>query len=194
MKKLILLAAIAALSSVLVADTLETKAKMRDAASRLDIGIDEFTDFVNYHHVNFSYDSCQFIPCLVSDTQRSHVTYLIDAEYNGKDFVNMDGVIVLVGHRRFETTWDSTETSRKLFESGAWENKELAPSDFDDTMIVSAICDAPDDTVIKVRLNGSSRQDFVMSPAQRQAWKDVTYYYRNFEYRDPVAEKARVKE
>jgi hypothetical protein len=105
----------------------------------------------------------------------------------------MNDVIVLVGHRRFETAWDSSETSRKSFESGSWENKDLTPGDFDDTLIVSAICDAPDDTVIKVRLNGDSWQDFVMSSAQRQAWKDVTYYYNNFPYRDPAAEQARVK-
>jgi hypothetical protein len=171
---------------------------MRDIVSRLELHPDEFNRSTIYEHVAERTGTTRLVPFLRRTMEVGRTTYYADstsvlpsfkcwAVHCGPTYLQLTGVIVLVGENRFVHRWEWYETSSNYllggYESYAFGDNDLARS----------IAEAPDSIAVKVRLCGSaSNRDFEMSSCDRQIWREMWYYFTHFEYRDRQFELQRM--
>jgi len=109
------------------------------------------------------------------------------------DWIMLNGVIVLVGEKRYAyypaplealamrgsdcaSSYDGLRCT-EWFNLPAKKGEELFK-------MFTAIADAPDSVPVKVRAAGSDgNSDWELNKDERQAWKDIVFYYLNFSQR-----------
>jgi hypothetical protein len=187
-------ALVALLSVPAIAESLSVR--VRAAEERITVNVDEFkarkfyeTTLVN--DIGAASDVFYpYISCSVEDGERVLFGYI---RTKSSDWLMLKGMVVLVGEKRYTYYPDplvalsmrGSDCASSYYGITCAEWFHL-PARRDDELskIFAAIAGAPDSVPVKVRADGSDgNADWELTKDERQAWKDIVFYYLNFSLR-----------
>ncbi|HTW90825.1 MAG TPA: hypothetical protein VMH22_03875 [bacterium] len=159
-------------------------ARVGDIEQRLLVQRNETDGSAMFRHVNSDKipDTDPRLNLGVYEGSDDDARLVVSVVYIGKDSLAMHSAAVLVGGKRFAVDWDESDVRRSTLPNGAvYEAHSFEP----EYVLPLAVSKAPADTVIKVQLAGSKgSSSFTMSALERQAWREMLYYYDHFGYRN----------
>lgn len=166
---------------------------MRDIETRIQIDVDDFKGREFYEPRKKgkmqTHRTC-FFPYISYSPEGSSRTLFGYVGTWTDDWLMLDGVIVLIGEERYTYTLDGLEllnlrgsdvtTGGYSVSCREWVHLPAKMGDSEFAMF-QAIADADDTTEVRVRAHGTDySRDWTMRPAERRAWRDLVFYYRNF--------------
>lgn len=195
MKVFVFTAALVALTTGLTAAE-SLSVRVRATEERIAVNVDAFKARKFYETTlvdDIQVASDVFYPYISCGTETGDRVLFGYLRTKSSDWLMLKGVVVLVGEKRYTyypdplsalsmegsdcTSSYSGVTCTEWFHLPAKKGEELFN-------IFAAIADAPDSVSVKVRADGSDGDsDWELSADERQAWRDIVFYYLNFSLR-----------
>ena len=183
MKVFVFTAALVALTTGLTAAE-SLSVRVRATEERIAVNVDAFKARKFYETTlvdDIQVASDVFYPYISCGTETGDRVLFGYLRTKSSDWLMLKGVVVLVGEKRYTYYPDPLSA---LSMEGSDCTSSYSGVTCTEWFHLPAIADAPDSVSVKVRADGSDGDsDWELSADERQAWRDIVFYYLNFSLR-----------
>jgi hypothetical protein len=165
----------------------ENDPSMDELREELIFDVDEFRGitFIKHQRENKSVSKpgARFLPYIGHDDSLKWM--FARAYYRGNGWIFMEQVYVIIDGKRYQTPKypsGSDLVDHDVFTGGVSETIHFRWQDVEE--LGRAIANASVNSEIKVRFFGDKYFDFVLTPEDIQAWKEIVYYFDNIQIGD----------